>query len=63
MKPTKATIGMNCVPHCERVGAKVPADIVVAGTPMCKKCFQGISPRTLPEFLKQKASAAQTPHL
>lgn len=31
----------NCQPHLERVGLQVPAVHVVAGTPMCQRCFSG----------------------
>ncbi len=40
-RPIKPAPGTLCVPHRERKGIELPADIVIAGTPMCLACFRG----------------------
>ena len=40
-RPMKATPGMTCIPHRERRGIALPADIVIGGAPMCLACFRG----------------------
>ncbi len=35
------TIQRFCEPHLRRTGEKIPAARVVAGTPMCLRCFRG----------------------
>ena len=55
--PIKAPAGMFCQPHRERAGVEVPASILVCGTPMCFKCFRGVSP---PKKLFQKPVGARS---
>jgi hypothetical protein len=60
MKPNKATPGMVCVPHRERTGVEVNADVVTGGTAMCKSCFRGIPLSVDPRILTRNPVAARS---
>jgi hypothetical protein len=57
--PTNAAAGVVCSPHLERTGEKVQAFKVIAGTPMCERCWKNKTPPVL-SFLAQKPVGARS---
>ena len=54
MKPMPAQPGMICEPHRDRAHVLIPAQYLIGGTPMCKKCFRGRTPLAGQKCLTQR---------
>jgi hypothetical protein len=60
MEPTTAPAGTLCQPHRDRAHVRIPAVVLVAGTAMCKTCFQDKSPPVAQKLFNTEPQAARS---